>query len=104
MLPGGGGADIAARLINIPLGEALGKPVIIENRGGAGQYQDGRGRTRMNDGHTLLVCSSAFVVNPASMPTWPMIRSGFEPIMVLGASPNAVFTVPATSPIQSLPS
>jgi tripartite-type tricarboxylate transporter receptor subunit TctC len=34
--PAGGGTDIAARLINTHLADILGKPVIIENRGGAG--------------------------------------------------------------------
>src|SRR3977135_2321633 len=34
--PAGGGADIAARLIGTPLGDALGGTAIIENRGGAG--------------------------------------------------------------------
>src|SRR5260370_36613690 len=33
--PAGGGADIAARLINTQLGEALGKPGIMENLRGA---------------------------------------------------------------------
>jgi hypothetical protein len=30
--PAAGGTDIAARMINTQLGEALGKPVIVENR------------------------------------------------------------------------
>src|SRR5947207_15327579 len=64
--PAGGGTDIAARIINIQLGEALGKPVIIENRGGAsGNIGIAAAARAAGDGHTLLVCSSAFVVNPS---------------------------------------
>jgi tripartite-type tricarboxylate transporter receptor subunit TctC len=34
--PAGGGTDLAARMIHVELGKALGQPVLIENRGGAG--------------------------------------------------------------------
>ena len=64
--PAGGGIDIAARLINVPLGEALGKPVIVENRAGAGGNIGIAAAARAGgDGYTLLVCSSAYVVNPS---------------------------------------
>ena len=102
--PAGGGTDIAARMINTLLGEALGKPVIVENRGGAGGSIGTAAVARAApDGYTLLVCSSAFVVNPslyANVAYDPF--KDFAPIMVIGASPN-VFTVPAQSPIKSLP-
>jgi tripartite-type tricarboxylate transporter receptor subunit TctC len=102
--PAGGGTDIAARLVNISLGEALGKPVIIENRGGAGGSIGTAAAARAApDGYTLLACSSAFVVNPslyANVAYDPF--KDFEPVMVLGASPN-VFVVPAGSEIKSMP-
>jgi tripartite-type tricarboxylate transporter receptor subunit TctC len=101
--PAGGGTDIAARIINTPLGEALGKPVIIENRGGAGGNIATTAVARMAaDGYTLLVCSSAFVVNPSlyASATYDPLKD-FVPLMVIGASPN-VFVVPAQSPIQSM--
>src|SRR5262245_52498481 len=61
--PAGGGTDIAARLVNLQLGEALGKPVIVENRGGAGGNIAIQAVKRLPaDGYTLLVCSSAYVV------------------------------------------
>jgi tripartite-type tricarboxylate transporter receptor subunit TctC len=101
--PAGGGTDIAARIINTPLGEALGKPVIIENRGGAGGNIATTAVSRMAaDGYTLLVCSSAFVVNPSlyASATYDPLKD-FVPLMVIGASPN-VFVVPAQSPIKTM--
>jgi tripartite-type tricarboxylate transporter receptor subunit TctC len=101
--PAGGGTDIAARVINTQLGESLGKPVIIENRGGAGGTIATTAVARLpTDGYTLLVCSSAFVVNPSlyANATYDPLKD-FVPLMVIGASPN-VFVVPAQSPIQSM--
>ena len=102
--PAGGGTDIAARLINTQLGEALGKPVVIENRGGAGGNIGIAAAARAGgDGHTLLVCSSAYVVNPSlsAQATYDPFKD-FVPVMVIGASPNA-FVVPAQSEIKSMP-
>jgi tripartite-type tricarboxylate transporter receptor subunit TctC len=101
--PPGGGTDLAARMINQQLGQALGQPVIVENRGGAGgSVGTGVVARAAPDGYTLLVCSSAFVVNPSlytKVPYDPF--KDFVPIMVIGASPN-VFVVPAQSKIQSM--
>jgi tripartite-type tricarboxylate transporter receptor subunit TctC len=102
--PAGGGTDIAARLINTPLGEALGKPVIIENRGGAGGNIGITAAQRSApDGHTLLMCSSAYVVNPSlyAQATYDPFKD-FVPITLIGASPN-VFVVPARSEIKTFP-
>jgi tripartite-type tricarboxylate transporter receptor subunit TctC len=101
--PAGGGTDIAARIINTQLGEALGKPVIIENRGGAsGNIGTAAAARAGGDGHTLLVCSSAFVVNPSLFvpPAYDPFKD-FVPVMTIGASPNA-FVVPAQSEYKSM--
>jgi tripartite-type tricarboxylate transporter receptor subunit TctC len=101
--PAGGGTDLAARMIHVQLGNALGQPVIIENRGGAGgSIGTGVVARAPADGYTLLACSSAFVVNPslyANVPYDPF--KDFVPIMVIGASPN-VFVVSAQSKIQTM--
>jgi tripartite-type tricarboxylate transporter receptor subunit TctC len=101
--PPGGGTDIAARLIATPLGDALGTPVIVENRGGAGGNIGTAVAARAApDGYTFLVCSSAFVVNPSlyAKTAYDPFKD-FAPVMVLGASPN-VLTVPAQSDIKTM--
>src|SRR5215212_3766887 len=101
--PAGGGTDIAARLVSTPLGEALGKPVVIENRGGAGGNIAIAAVKRLPaDGYTLLVCSSAFVVNPSlyAQAAYDPLKD-YTPVMVMGASPN-VFVVPSQSEIKSM--
>src|ERR1700720_31156 len=102
--PAGGGTDIAARLINPPPGGGWGKPVVIENRGGAGGNIGIAAAARAGgDGYTLLVCSSAYVVNPSfyAQASYDPYED-FVPVMVIGASPNA-FVVPAQSDIKTMP-
>jgi tripartite-type tricarboxylate transporter receptor subunit TctC len=100
----GGSTDIAVRLVAPALQEILGKPVIVENRGGAGgNIGIGAAARATPDGHTLLGTSSAFVVNSslyANAPYDPF--RDFQPISTLSASPN-VLAVPATSRFRSLP-
>jgi tripartite-type tricarboxylate transporter receptor subunit TctC len=101
--PAGGGTDIAARLVNTQLGQALGKPVIVENRGGAGGNIAIAAVKRLPaDGYTILVCSSAYVVNPSlyAQAAYDPLKD-FVPLMVLGASPN-VFVVPEKSEIKTM--
>lgn len=74
--PPGGAADQLARIVGQPLSEALGQPVVIENRGGAGGNIGGDAVAKSPaDGYTLLLSSGGMVsINPhlyARMPFDP---------------------------------
>ncbi len=64
--PPGGAADVIARAVSVPLQEALGQPVVIENRGGSGGNIGGEVVAKSApDGTTLLMSSGGMVsVNP----------------------------------------
>ena len=99
----GGPSDIIARIVAAALQETLGGAVFVENRGGAGGNIGIAAALRAGgDGYTLLVCSSAYVVNPSlyAQVVYDPFKD-FVPIMVIGASPNA-FVVPAASELKSM--
>ncbi|KJC40865.1 hypothetical protein UP09_21545 [Bradyrhizobium sp. LTSP885] len=88
----GGPTDIMARILGTHLGEALKGTIVIENRpGGGGNIGIGIAAHAEPDGHTLLITSSAYVVNPglyAKIPYDPF--KDFAAIAELGTSPNVI--------------
>jgi tripartite-type tricarboxylate transporter receptor subunit TctC len=101
----GGTTDLVARTVGQRVGEKLGQPVVIENRGGAG------GNIGMDavakapaDGYTIgFGAISTNALNPhiyKSMAFDP--RKDFTAIGLLGTS-TIVLEVPASSPIESVP-
>ena len=63
--PPGGGADILARLVSQHMSDTFGQPVITENRGGAGSMIGIEYVMKAPaDGYTLLIATTAFVINP----------------------------------------
>lgn len=91
-----GPTDIMARVLTPRLGSALGGNVIVENRPGAGgNIGIGAVAHSEPDGYTLLLTSSAYVVNPslyAKIPYDPF--TDFMPIAELGTSPNVILVNP----------
>jgi tripartite-type tricarboxylate transporter receptor subunit TctC len=100
----GGGTDIIGRLVAGPLAKALGRSVLIENRGGAGgNIGMGMVARAPADGYTLLMTSSAYFVNPAlykSVPYDP--ERDFAPISELAAAPDMFVAHPKAN-INSIP-
>jgi tripartite-type tricarboxylate transporter receptor subunit TctC len=99
----GGGNDIAARLMAPKLSEALGQPVIVENRPGAGTNiaQETVARSAP-DGYTLLLGSPPVVINKHIYK-----NLNFDPqrdltgVSMFAAAPN-VLAVNAASPMKTV--
>src|SRR5262245_28399265 len=94
----GGPSDLTARLMSVKLAEVLGQTFFVENRPGAGSNLGTASVARAApDGTTLLVTSSAFVVNPGlykQVPYDPV--KDFAPVTELDTSPNVFIATPAS--------
>lgn len=95
--PAGGGADVMARLVAPRLAEALGQPVVVENKPGAsGTIAAGQVARAAPDGSTLLLDASSFAVNPALFDKLPYdSATAFSPLAVLALFPNVLVCTPS---------
>lgn len=91
----GGSNDIVARIISEAAGNALGQPIIIENRAGAGSVIGAEHVARSApDGHTVLINSSHSTV-PAIVARVPYnTTEDFVGVAVAGFSPYVLCVNP----------
>jgi tripartite-type tricarboxylate transporter receptor subunit TctC len=94
----GGAADYVARNISVPLGQALGQSIVIENKPGAGSSIAAEQVAKSApDGYTILIASpSSISVNPALNPKLGYKPSDFQPISKMTSSPVVIAVFPGT--------
>ena len=100
----GGNVDLMARIVGQKLGDGLGRPFVIDNRGGGGGVIGEEAAARSNpDGHTLLFVSMAHVVHPQlnKKLTYDTMKD-LVPVSLVVSVPN-VLLVNRAVPAQSVP-
>jgi tripartite-type tricarboxylate transporter receptor subunit TctC len=97
--PPGGSSDIIARAISQPLSQALGQPVVVENKPGANGNTGTDAVAKANDGHTLLLCDvGALAISPSVYKQLP-----FDPgkdlrgVTMLAYSPHLLVVHPSVA-------
>lgn len=99
----GGGTDAIARALGVGMAQALGQPVIVDNKPGAGTIigTDLVAKSPA-DGYTAVVASFAHAVNPSLMAKMPFdTEKAFSPVILLAKGPN-LLVVRADSPFKSV--
>lgn len=100
----GGAVDVVARAVGQPLSAALGQPVVIENKPGAGTNIAMRSLIdSLPDGHTLMLVANAAAANPALYQPPPFdTQRDLTPIALVGRVP-VVIAAHASGEVTSLP-
>jgi tripartite-type tricarboxylate transporter receptor subunit TctC len=99
----GGVADVVTRAVTPKLGEALGQPIVIENKGGAGgTLGTSQGAKAAPDGYTFIVPAASHTTTPSlySKLDFDPVKD-FVPVTEIAAVPY-LLVVPASSPIRTL--
>jgi tripartite-type tricarboxylate transporter receptor subunit TctC len=97
----GGASDIVARAISEPLAKALGQPVVVDNKPGAGGTIGGLDVVRAApDGYTLMLSNSTpLSIGPFTVPKQPYDPAKqFTHVAMLGIAPVAIMANPKSGP------
>jgi len=96
--PPGAFNDQLARVLSQKLGERWEQPIVVDNRpGGSTVIGTDLAAKAPADGHTLLVVSFAFAVNPSVLSRLPYdTRRDFAPVVLAAGTPNVLLVNPAT--------
>ena len=99
----GGGPDVQLRQAGPALGEALGQPIVIENKvGAAGVLAAQYVAQQAPDGYTLLMGSNTHIIQKVLQPDLKFDPiADFAPVSNLASSPT-VLVVAADSPYKNL--
>ena len=99
----GGSNDIMARFVGAQLSERLGKQVVVDNRPGAeGMIGTDTVAKANPDGYTILMASTAFVMNPAVVKKLPYDPiKDFDWVAMFGKAP-VVITVGPSAQVNTL--
>ena len=93
--PPGGSIDLLGRFLGARLADRLGQQMVIDNRGGAtGIIGAEMAAASPADGYTLLMISTSYVMNAAVRPLPYDVERSFDPISMIGSSPNSIVVHP----------
>jgi tripartite-type tricarboxylate transporter receptor subunit TctC len=94
--PPGGGTDVIARVVQARFQAALGQPIVIENKGGAGGSVGTEVVSKSApDGYTVLFTLSSHTINPAIFPklNYDTLKD-FEPVGLVASLPQILVAAP----------
>lgn len=98
----GGPVDVGARILAPRLQDALGAKVYVDNvAGGSGNIGTAAVVKAPGDGHTVLVISSTFVVNPSMLKLTYDIDKDLAAVSLVGLGPQVILVHPSV-PAQNM--